>query len=75
LHPAEIKPDYTKELLQNLVQATSQGGKYVRKAKRLATHRNQIRPLCTYFHVGNLHRSNRHLLDQSMSPDPRPYQV
>jgi hypothetical protein len=23
-----------------------------------------------YFHVSNLHRRNRHLLDQSMSPDP-----
>ena len=36
----------------------------------LATHLNQIRLLRTYVNVGELHRSNHHLLDQSMSLDP-----
>ena len=28
-----------------------------------------LRPMRPYFHVSNLHRRNRHLLDQSISPD------
>lgn len=39
-------------------------------AEGLAAHCNQIRPVSTYIHVSNLYCGNRHLLDQSMSPDP-----
>ena len=33
-------------------------------------YRNQIRPLRTNIHVVDLYRSDRHLLEQSMSPEP-----
>jgi transposase len=40
-------------------------------AQGLAAHLNALRPLRTHLLQRNLHRRNRHLLDQSMSPDPR----
>src|SRR5664279_3686115 len=43
----------------------------VRQAQGLASRPHALRPMRPYFHVSNLHRRNRYLLDQSMSPEPR----
>jgi hypothetical protein len=41
----------------------------VRQAQRLAAHRDTL-PLRSYLLLGNLYRSSRRLLSQSMSPEP-----
>ena len=51
--------------------AAPQDREHVRQAQGLAAHPHPLRPMRPYLHVSNLHRRNRHLLDQSMSPDPR----
>ncbi|WP_207791747.1 hypothetical protein, partial [Sandaracinobacteroides hominis] len=42
----------------------------VRPPHRLEAHPHQIRPLRAHLLLSHLHRRNRHLPDQSMSPEP-----
>ena len=41
-----------------------------RQAQGLATHPYPLRPLLPHLFLSHLYRSNRHLLDQTMSPEP-----
>jgi transposase len=47
-----------------------QGRKHVRQAQGLAPHPHPLRQMRPYVHVRNLHRSNRHHLAATMSPEP-----
>jgi hypothetical protein len=40
------------------------------KTQGLAPHPHPLRPMRAHLHVRHLHRRNRHLLAQSMSPEP-----
>jgi len=46
-----------------------------RKAQRLATGGNTIRPLRSYLHVRNPYRCKLHFLSQRMSPEPSPFDL
>ncbi len=48
-----------------------QSREHVRQNQGLATHTHPLQPMRPHVHVRHLHRRNRHLLAQSMSPDPR----
>ena len=54
----------------HLYNKASPDRKHVRKAQRLATGGNTIRPLRSYLHVRNPYRCKLHLLSQRMSIRP-----
>ncbi len=55
---------------RTLYQPATQDREHVRQAQGLATHPYPLRPLLPHLFLSHLYRSNRHLLDQTMSPEP-----
>jgi hypothetical protein len=71
LHSTASQAPVARNVLQDLVSTAPQGREHVRKAKRLAAYLNALRPLRLHILQRYLHRGNRYLLAQSMSPDPK----
>jgi hypothetical protein len=71
LHPLTQEPQGADPARRRPLPPTPQNRDHVRPPQGLASHPHPLRSMRTHFHVRHLHRRNRHLLDQSMSPEPR----
>ena len=70
LHPVKGQPQNPDPARRRALPPAPQDREHVRQAQGLAPHPHPLRPLRPHLHVRHLHRRNRHLLAQSMSPEP-----
>ncbi len=70
LHSITQKAQQPGRLRQNPLQATISYREHVWQDQGLEAHRDQIRPMRSYFPIRNHHRRNVLLLARLMSPEP-----
>ena len=69
--PSKTNRKNTDPSRPHTLPSAPQDREHVRQAQGLAAHPHPLRPMRSHLLLGHLHRRNRHLLDQSMSPEPR----